>query len=140
MPFREKSAWVMSLALLSAGIFYFIAVAVIWNESGQLAHPMLPLVIVYTICLTIIAALGHAIIAALAPKEANAPADERELKIIYSAGHYSSHIFAVGTLLSLGWYLFSGDGDLLFYTVFASFMAGQIMEYAIQIFLYRTSI
>jgi hypothetical protein len=73
----------------------------------------------------------------LSPKEANAPLDERERKIVHRAGNLSSYVFATGVVLSLGVYLFSASGDLLFYGVFASLMLGQLAEYLIQIALYR---
>ena len=140
MPFREKSAWVMSAALLSGSVFYFRAVVSGWSESGQLASPLIPLILSYTACLVVIAIVGQIAIAALAPKDAYAPVDEREKKIFVRAGHYSSYVFAVGILISLGIYLLSKSGDLLFYTVFASLIVGQIVEYFFQILFYRTSL
>ena len=86
------------------------------------------------------AVVGHIAIAVLAPTEANASPDERERQIFNRAGHYSSYFLAVGVVLALGYYLVSRNGDLLFYGVFASLMLGQVMEYLIQIFLYRTSV
>jgi putative transcriptional regulator len=53
----------MSLALLVVGAVCFYLVGVIWSESGQLAQPMLPLVIVYTVCLVVLAVIGHIVIA-----------------------------------------------------------------------------
>lgn len=140
MPFREKSAWIMAVSLLLLGAAYFYVVAAIWSESGELAAPMLPLVVVYTICLTVLAIIGHTAIAILAPKEANAAADERERRIFDRAGNYSSYFLAVGVVLSLGLYLFLRNGDLLFYSVFASLMLGQVMEYVLQIVFYRSKV
>lgn len=140
MSFREKSAWIMSLALLALGLAYFYAVGAIWSESGQLAAPMLPLVIAYTVCLILLATIGHIAIAALAPRDANAAIDERERRIFERAGHYSSYVLGAGIVLSLGVYLVYRSGDLLFYTVFASLMLGQIMEYVLQIVFYRRPI
>jgi cytochrome b561 len=140
MPFHEKSAWVMSVALLSCGVLYFGAVVAAWSESGQLMSPLIPLIVIYTVCLVVIAIVGHIAIAVLAPKDATAPVDERERQIFSRAGHYSSYVFAVGILISLGIYLISNSGDLLFYTVFASLMVAQITEYFFQILFYRTSI
>ena len=42
MPFREKSAWIMSIALLVGGFLYFRVVLSPWAESGQLAPPTIP--------------------------------------------------------------------------------------------------
>jgi hypothetical protein len=141
MPFREKSAWIMSFLLAALGSAYFYMVATTtWSTSGQLAAPMLPLLIVYAVCLTAIAIVGHIAIAILAPKDATAAVDERERRIFERAGHYSSYFLAAGVLLSLGSYLFVGNGDLLFYAVFASVMLGQIMEYVFQIVFYRSAV
>jgi uncharacterized membrane protein (DUF485 family) len=140
MPFHEKSAWIMSFILVIAGGLYFSAVAAIGSETGQLAQPVMPLVIGYTVTVVVMAVVGHIVIAILAPKEANASPDERERQIFNRAGHYSSYFFVTGVVLSLGYYTFSHNGDLLFYCVFASLMLGQVMEYLIQILLYRTSV
>jgi hypothetical protein len=42
--------------------------------------------------------------------------------------------------MSLGLYLFSYDGNLLFYCVFGSLMISQLVEYGLQIVLYRTTV
>lgn len=140
MAFKEKSAWVMSLTLLVGGVFYFGLVTAMSADIGQLAHPVLPLVAIYTVILIVFAVVGHIAIAALSPKEANAPPDERERRIIERAGHVSGYVFAIGVVLSLGTYLLIHNGDILFYGIFASLMIGQLAEYAVQIFLYRTAV
>ena len=140
MPFQEKSAWVMALSLLVGGFFYFGVVMVTSADIGQLVHPILPVVAMYSVSLIAFAILGHVAIAVFAPKEANAPLDERERRIIERAGHVSGYVFAFGVILSLGIYLLSYSGDVLFYGIFASLMIGQLAEYALRIFLFRTSI
>jgi len=140
MPFREKSAWIMSLGLLLGGTIYFGVVIAKTVQLGELVSPRLPLVVIFSIVLVLVAIIGHALAAALAPKDAAAGIDERERRIITLAGHLSAYIFGFGVVMSLGWYLFSYNGDLLFYGVFASLMLGQLAEYVVQIFLYRTRI
>lgn len=140
MPFHEKSAWIMSLALVVGSLFYFLPVVSSLIGAGELASPLVPRIIAFTVCLVVIAVVGHIVIAALAPKDADAPVDEREQLIFDRAGHYSSYVLGVGVLLSLGLYLLSGNGDLLFYVVFASLMASQLAEYLLQILFYRTRI
>ena len=140
MPFHEKSAWIMSFALIAGGLFYFLPVLSGWSGSGQLASPLMPHLVAYTVCIVVIAVVGHIVIVALAPKDADVPVDEREKLIFDRAGHYSSYVLGVGALLSLGLYLLSGNGDLLFYAVFASLIASQLAEYLLQIVFYRTSI
>jgi len=140
MSFQEKSAWVMSLSLIFGGVSYFGAVAEKSAEIGQLAQPFLTLVALYTLVLIIIATVGHIVIAVLASRDANAPLDERERRIFERAGHASSYVFGAGVVFSLGIYLFIHSGDVLFYSVFASLMIGQLAEYAVRIFFYRVAV
>ena len=140
MAFREKSAWVMASALLVGGIFYFWVVAVMSEGIGHLAPPILPLVAVYSALLAGVAALGHIVIAVLAPKEATARLDERERALVTRASHRAGLVFATGVVLSLGLYLVAYDGNLFFYCVFASLMLSQLAGYALQIVSFRTSV
>ena len=140
VPFHEKSAWVMSFALLFGGVIYFGMVASLSVELGLLVPPNLPVVAIYTVILVIVAIIGHSLIAVFAPKDADAPLDERERRIFDRAGQLSGYTFATGVLSSLALYLFSYDGNLLFYAVFGSLMLGQTAEYMVQIFLFRTAV
>ena len=140
MSFQEKSAWVMSLALLLGGAFYFGVVMSMSLELGQLARPLLPLVAVYSVILIIVSILGHILVASLAPRDANAPLDERERRIFDRAGHVSGYVFGSGVVISLGLYLLSYSGDVFFYSIFASLMIGQLTEYALRIYLYRAAV
>ncbi|MEM9314886.1 MAG: hypothetical protein AAGA95_09680 [Pseudomonadota bacterium] len=138
MAFREKSAWIMAAALLLGSASYFGVVLTAWSASGGLLPPLIPLIVLYTACLVGIAVAGHIVIALWTPREANMPMDEREKRIFFRAGHHSAHLCALGLLVSLGLYLVFRSGDLLFYTVFASLMLAQLMEYVLQIVFYRT--
>jgi uncharacterized membrane protein (DUF485 family) len=130
----------MSLALLLGGAFYFGTVITISVDQGQLAQPLLPAVIVYTVVLVVLSIIGHITIAIFAPKEANAPLDERDRRIFDRAGRVSGTVVVVGVVLSLTIYLLSYGGDVFFYSIFAGLMIGQLMEYAVRIFLYRAAI
>jgi hypothetical protein len=137
MPFREKSAWLMSaaLTLVSAGYAYIVINMSHYME--RLAPPLIPLIVVYTLALAFLAAASHILIALLAPKDASAPADERDRAIAAKAGAWSGYVFATGVALALGDYLVVRDGDTLFYAVFASWTLAQLSDYAFQIVLYR---
>ncbi len=139
MSFKEKSAWVMLLGLLISGLFY-LATVLMMSKDGQLAPPIMPILIVYTIILTVIAIAGHVIIALFAPKEANAKTDEREQLIVDKSGYLSSQVFAFGVILSLMYYLVSYNGPLLFYSAFASLILAQMLEYVMQIYFLRRTI
>ncbi|MEQ8858769.1 MAG: hypothetical protein RIC56_08985 [Pseudomonadales bacterium] len=137
MAFREKSAWVMALALLFGGAFYFYLVAQMSGAVGALAPPLVPTLVGYTVLMVVIAVVGHVLAAVTAPRDAAAPEDERDRQIVHRAGHLSSYVLAVGVVLALGGYLVTRDGDLLFYAVFGSLMLGSLVEYLTQIYLYR---
>jgi len=140
MSFREKSAWIMSIALLLGGMVYFSTVVSMWFESRQVASPAIPLLVTYVLVICVLAVLGHIIAASFTPKDAHAAVDERERQIFNRAGHTASFVSGAGVAMSLGVYLFSQSGDLLFHTVFASLMLGQLADYFLQIRFYRTSI
>jgi len=138
MPFHEKTAWIMTVALLLGGAFYVGEVVTVTSRELTLAAPSFRTVGVYTAILVTIAVIGHILIAAVAPREANGAVDERERRIFERAGHWAGVVMGFWILPSLGVYLFTGDGNLLFYMVFASLMVGQIAEYLLQIIFYRT--
>jgi len=140
MAFQEKSAWIMSFALLLGGLMYFGVVSSASTDLGDLAPPTIPLIALYTAILVAVAMIGHGIIAARSPSEAHTANDERERLIVQKAGHFSGYVFGVGVIVSLGFYLLARHGDLLFYGVFASLMLSQLAEYVIQIILHRTSV
>ncbi len=140
MSFNEKSAWVMSLALIVGGLGYFGMVAAASARTGALAPPTLPAVIVYSAVLVVVAIIGHALVAMLSPAEADDRPDERERRIIERSGHLSSYVLGAGVIVALALYLFSSDGNQLFYAVFASLMLAQVAEYVLQIYFYKTSV
>ncbi len=140
MAFQEKSAWLMSLSLILAGLYYYSTVSGLSTELGELASPALRSVVIYTVLLCVLAIIGHILIAVLSPKEANAALDERERVIFARAGHYSGLAMGAGVVLFLGVYQFYQNGDVLFYGVFGSLMLGQLLEYLARIVLYRWSL
>jgi uncharacterized membrane protein YozB (DUF420 family) len=130
----------MSAALLLGGMFYFAQIMSMSSSFGELAPPTIPIIIVYTIILMVVAILCHIATAIFAANEANASSDERERKIFDRAAHLSSYVLATGVVLSLGFYLISYDGNMLFYGVFGSLMISQIAKYAFQVYLYRAGL
>lgn len=140
MSYREQTAWIMIAALIFGGFLYFGAVAENSQSILQLAEPGLPLITRYTFALVVIAVVGHIVTGILSPKDANAPADERDKRIIDKAGHWSGYVLGFGVVMSLGAYLILHNGNLMFYGVFASLMLSQIIEYAMQLLLYRTGV
>lgn len=140
MAFHEKSAWIMTLALLLGGAVYVGIVSNLSAAAGGLVPPNIPFVAVFTIILVGVAIIGHALIAALSPKDANTPLDERERAIRTRSGYLADYVFGAGVVLFLGLYLLDRNGDMLFYGSFGSLMASQFVEYALRIWFYRSAI
>jgi hypothetical protein len=130
----------MFVALLLGGVYYAAVVQELSAQIGQLAPPILPTVVAYTLVLVAISVVGHIAIAVFSPKEASASLDEREKAIYYRASHLSGYVLGTGLFFSLAMYLFAHHGDLLFYGVFASIMLSELAEYLIQIVLYRVGV
>lgn len=139
MSFREKSAWVMAALMTAAGAYYLWWVA---DLSAALGHTAPPLAAMAPyVCLVVVGSIVvQIVLAALAPKEAGAPADERERQIKLRAGAWSGVVLTVGAVLALGGFLAAADGPALFHAVVASLIVSQIAEYAITIVLYRRGV
>ncbi len=140
MVFREKTAWIMSLALILAGAFYWRVIIAGSAEIGGTMPPLIPIMVIYVVIVIAVAIIGHIIAAVGNPKEAGTPSDEREFKIVAHSRAISQTVFGVAILGSLGLYLFSYDGHALFHCVFASLMLSQLVEYIMQIILFRKSV
>ena len=113
MSFRERSAWVMMLALLVAGVSYFRIVGSTSLALGHISPPSSGLVMAYIISLTLIAIFGQVVIAALSPREAEAGADERDRLIAARAGSVFGHVLAIGLIGVLACYVLGPHGGTL---------------------------
>lgn len=137
MSFREKSAWLMALLMTAAGLYYLHIVSGASKVLGETAPP--EIVISFVILIVVGSVVGQIVLALSSPKEANAPADERERLIQERAGHWSGLVLATGAVSSLGYFLAYSDGNMLFHLVMASLIVSQISEYAFEIILVRRS-
>lgn len=138
MSFKEKSAWVMAAVMTVAGLYYLKIVIDASESIGATAPPMV--ILIAYVVLVVIAAVNAQIILAISyPKEANAPADERERPALDRAGNWSGYVLAVGVVTSLLHFLAHNDGFLLFHTIMGSLIVSQIAEYGFQILLLRRS-
>jgi hypothetical protein len=138
MSFREKSAWVMTVLMILAGLYYLNLVV---GASRQLGVPAPPvgIFVTYVVLVVIGPVAAQVGLAVSAPKEANAPADERERPLLQRAGNWSGTVLALGAVTSLLHYLQHGDGNLLFHMVLGSLIVAQIAEYVFQVALLRRS-
>jgi hypothetical protein len=134
MSFREKSAWVMAAVMILAGLWYLKAVI---GAAGAAAPAPASTFAAFTMLVVLASVVAQVVLALSAPKEANAPADERERPALQRAGHWSGIVLAACAVLSLGGFLYRPDGNLLFHLVLGSLIVSQIAEYAFQIALLR---
>ncbi|MEM9386546.1 MAG: hypothetical protein AAGA68_15925 [Pseudomonadota bacterium] len=137
MGFHEKSSWVMVLSLLAGAAFYIYFVVMGSRAAGMLVPPVLPVLIAFTVILVLLAVVGHILAALSSVRDANAGEDERDRLIARRAASASGALLSLGVLAALSLYLFTYQGDWLFYGVFASLVLASISEYAVRIVLYR---
>ncbi len=138
MSFREKSAWVMAALMTITGAVYVMMVR---NASQALGTTAPAAVAIGFVMLVVIASIiVQLLLAVMSPKEAVAPADEREALVTQRAGHWSGFVLAAGAVSALGHFLVRGDGNMLFHLVMGSLIVSQIAEYALQILLTRRSV
>lgn len=139
-PFREKTAWAMASVLTGGAAFYLHLVISASQALGRTAPPVIGFVIAYVVVIVIASVAAMSVLAGTSPREADAPADERETIIADKAGNWSGYVMAVPALGALWHYAVNGDGNMLFHLVFLALMLGQIAEYLFQIVLYRRGV
>jgi hypothetical protein len=138
MSFREKSAWVMAALTGLAGLYYLNLVVGASRALGAPAPPV-GIFVAYVVLVVIATVAAQVGLAIASPKDADAPADERERPVLQRAGNWSGLVLGLGTVTSLLHFLNHGDGNLLFHMVLGSLIVSQVAEYAFQIVLLRRS-
>lgn len=132
MSFRERAAWVMAILMGLAGLYYL-------NVVGELgaAAPPLSVLIPYTVLVVVASVVAQVALAAWSPREANAPADERERPLLDRAGNWSGWVLGAGVMGALWHFIYHADGVLMFHLLIGSLIVSQIAEYVLQIILLR---
>lgn len=138
MSFREKSAWVMAAVVGLAGLYYLDLVLETSRAIGETAPPAAAIAFVMLVVIGSI--VVQVALAIASPREAGAPADEREKMIEYRAGHWSGILLGAGLVTALGHYLFFGDGNLLFHAALGALIVAQLAEYGLAILYFRRGV
>ena len=137
MSFREKSAWI---ALTTYGVVFGAYFAVLWSNwrdsYGQ--GLSIGLLVAAVVGLVVIAAALTILAALLNPKEANAPADERETLIDLKAERIASYTLSVGVVLLIGALLLGWNGYLVANLLLASMVISELVRAGAQIAYFRT--
>jgi len=134
MSFKEKSAWVMGLIMLATGLWYAQLVAA--APQAPVIGPLVP----YVLAVIVLSIVAQVILAILSPKEADAPADERERAAIDRAGNWSGMVLGFGVITAVIMYIGGWSATLLVHAVIGSLIVSTIAEYALQIYFFRRAI
>ncbi|MEO0983637.1 MAG: hypothetical protein AAFX03_13405 [Pseudomonadota bacterium] len=140
MAHREKLAWVMIPVLILTGLWYIDRTQAVLDFGAEASAPVPPILIGYVILIVLASIAGSVLVAASAPSEAEAPADEREARILDRAGHWSGYVLGAAAIAAMIRFTVDGDGNRLFHLVFAGLILSQIAEYALQILFYRRGV
>lgn len=134
MSFREKSAWGMAAVIAVTGLFYLWIV--LQSPTAPVIGPLLP----YVFAVVILSIVVQVALAISSGKQANEPADEREVVAIDRAGHWSGIALGLAVLLAAASYIVTGEGNILFHGVMLGMIVAQFTEYALQIVLFRRGV
>src|SRR5262245_18542078 len=135
MSFREKSAWVSFGAILLVFGLYFGAVML--ARAGDLDPVRLSgLFVLAVIALVVIEVVLHVAFAIAAPRDAQAPADERERLITLRAIRPGSYILAVGVFLGIFALHFGADGRQMAQALLFAFVVAELVRYGTEIVLH----
>jgi hypothetical protein len=103
MSFREKSAWITLITL--ALMFGLWAMHFPWGWPLTLAPEPNPFVfhalVLATISFVVVVVVAHIVVAVLAPREANARADEREQLIGLKATRLGAYVYGALSMSSV---------------------------------------
>jgi hypothetical protein len=138
MSYREKSTWIA--LVLDLGIYgYYTWTLYEVMQTGQTETFQYGRLLVSLIVILVIAAIVlESIAAGASPKEANAPADERESLIALKATNVAYTVATVGALTAAGFIAFGQVAP--FYIANGLFLAivfAEIVRNAIQIVRFR---
>lgn len=136
MSFREKSAWVSLIIHVVIFGGYFWSLAEAWDHPGR--GPLGVGLLIGAVILLILNAIAlNTAIAIASPKEATAPADERERLISLHAERISSYVLAANVVLLIGALLADWDGFLVANLLLAALVVSEVVKAAAQIAYFR---
>ena len=142
MSFREKSAWITLITLIVMTLLW--AAHFPWNRPFTLAPDSNPIVfhalVLATISFVVIEVVAHVIVALRAPREASAPADERERLIGLKGTRIGAYVYAALSLSSI-FLIHLGANEIgLAYFILFSFVIAEIVNYTARIVYYRKGV
>jgi hypothetical protein len=138
MSFREKSAWIsfVSLLLFTLGVFHSQHVHTHDAQGNDLISP-LHLALAIFIGFIVLQVVLHLIVAALSPKDARTPKDERERLIELRAARVGFYALVVAELTAMGAFHAHGRVGTLMWSVLFAILIAWLIKLGSEIVLYR---
>ena len=136
MTFREKIDWLsFAVILLGFAAYFWIFPYGVGSREGLAAQAglLIALAIIFTIIMTIAATL----LALMRPRDANAPADERDRTITRRASGLAYYALIVGLAGCFALAHLTRDLVLVLNAVLAAAVAAELLRLGTQIYLYR---
>ena len=103
MSFREKSAWITLITLVLVSVLWSLHFP--WGRPFTLApessHFVFLALVLCTITFVVIVVIAHVVVAIRAPREASAPADERERLIGLKATRLGAYAYVTLSMSSV---------------------------------------
>jgi hypothetical protein len=140
MPFREKTAWISLVVGVGVYVFYF-ALAVPTMTRGQAPggyyFGLLVAATVLSVIATIVLTLASAV---MAPKDANAPRDEREALIALKSSRFAGAALAAGAFMTILALFLGADRFVAANFLFFALCLSELMKSGAQIVYYRRGV
>ncbi|MEM8615938.1 MAG: hypothetical protein AAGF20_03280 [Pseudomonadota bacterium] len=142
MPPWERNYWVLAISVLLSSSYYFGTVISKSLAAGAVIAPSLKLIIVYVvlqIVLSVGGVVAFIILARIRSGEdgLDEKPDERDLAFQTRAEAGAGHLLSFGVAVALVYFFAHRNGDLLFHTVLAGLVLGEMARCVIQIIAYR---
>ena len=142
MSFREKSAWITLVTLVVVSVLW--AMHFPWGRDFTLAPDSNPFVfhalVLATISFVVIVVVAHIVVAVLAPREANARADEREQLIGLKATRLGAYAYVTLSMSSV-FLIHLGANEIgLAYFLVASLVIAEIISCVARIIYHRRGV
>jgi hypothetical protein len=142
MSFREKSAWITLITLVLVSLLW--AMHFPWGRDFTLAPDSNPFVfhalVLATICFVVIVVIAHIVVAVMAPREANARADEREQLIGLKATRLGAYAYTALSMSSV-FLIHLGANEIgLAYFLVISLVIAEIVNCAARIIYHRRGV
>ena len=140
MSFREKSAWTTVVTILLVLVMVATEVPRPWSLAPEPSRMIFYVLHRALIAFVVIEILAHIVVRVGAPRDAQAPVDERDRLVALKARSLAFYAFTVLALGSVLLIHLGANGIRVGYCVLVSFVVAQAVNYAARIFYYRRGV